>query len=541
MRRLRTWLLIVAGVVVVLVVVALIAVPRVVDTPRIQALIATTVSQSLGRPVKFSEVSVSILPLPSVVLKDLEVAEDPAFGQGPFLRLNEAVVRLRLWPLLSFRVELGDFILKRPMISLVQAPDGRWNFTTLGVHTEPRATGRTRSGGGGGGTVGAAGVLGGRVKIENGVVTYETRARGATAHYSVEGLGLAVAGGPQGSLTFTGDARVKPGDVTVKIAEGSLTLNGARTLADASVRAKISLEGKEIRELIALAMGPEPAIDGGVKGTLTVGGTVGHAKATGDVELTNLVVTQTRPSCPEPQKRSLALGNVKVNAVWEAPRFMGRPVTGSVAGGSLTTNATVTLEQTIHVDLTELTLKGVAIEKVLVDFLCQGYAVTGPTDDTGSLGVRLDDLWHTLNAQGRLRIGPGRVVGSQALSVLGNLARVGGAVAAVLGSELPNLGSSPVEYDSITATYTITNGVVNTRDFLLSGRSLKISAAGTYALASGAVNLDVGVVTGRTELKGKVTGTTSSPSIRVAPPAALREVDPGKVEKGLQDLLKKFR
>ncbi len=541
MRRLRTWLLIVAGVVVVLVVVALIAVPRVVDTPRIQALIATTVSQSLGRPVKFSEVSVSILPLPSVVLKDLEVAEDPAFGQGPFLRLNEAVVRLRLWPLLSLRVELGDFILKRPMISLVQAPDGRWNFTTLGVHTEPRATGRTRSGGGGGGTVGAAGVLGGRVKIENGVVTYETRARGATAHYSVEGLGLAVAGGPQGSLTFTGDARVKPGDVTVKIAEGSLTLNGARTLADASVRAKISVEGKEIRELIALAMGPEPAIDGGVKGTFTVGGTVGHAKATGDVELTNLVVTQTRPSCPEPKKRSLTLGNVKVNAVWEAPRFMGRPVTGSVAGGSLTTNATVTLEQTIHVDLTELTLKGVAIEKVLVDFLCQGYAVTGPTDDTGSLGVRLDDLWHTLNAQGRLRIGPGRVVGSQALSVLGNLARVGGAVAAVLGSELPNLGSSPVEYDSITATYTITNGVVNTRDFLLSGRSLKISAAGTYALASGAVNLDVGVATGRTELKGKVTGTTSSPSIRVAPPAALREVDPGKVEKGLQDLLKKFR
>ncbi|HKC82410.1 MAG TPA: AsmA-like C-terminal region-containing protein, partial [bacterium] len=273
----------------------------------------------------------------------------------------------------------------------------------------------------------------------------------------------------------------------------------------------------------------------------TVGGTVGHAKATGDVELTNLVVTQTRPSCPEPKKRSLTLGNVKVNAVWEAPRFMGRPVTGSVAGGSLTTNATVTLEQTIHVDLTELTLKGVAIEKVLVDFLCQGYAVTGPTDDTGSLGVRLDDLWHTLNAQGRLRIGPGRVVGSQALSVLGNLARVGGAVAAVLGSELPNLGSSPVEYDSITATYTITNGVVNTRDFLLSGRSLKISAAGTYALVSGAVNLDVGVVTGRTELKGKVTGTTSSPSIRVAPPATLREVDPGKVEKGLQDLLKKFR
>src|SRR5439155_588292 len=389
MRGLRTWLLIGVGVVVLLFVVALIAVPRVVDTPRIQSLIATTLSQNLGRPVKFSEVSISIIPLPSVVLKDLEVAEDPQFGQGPFLKLNEAVVRLRLWPLLSLRVELGDFILKRPMISLVQAPDGRWNFTTLGVHSEPRPTGRTRSGGGGGGAVGAAGVLGGRLKIES-----------------------------------------------------------------------------------------------GVKGTLTLGGTVGHAKAAGEIELMNLVVTQTRPACPEPKKRSLALGNVKINAAWEAPRFTGRPVTGSVAGGSLTTNATVTLEQAIHVDLTELALKGVAIEKVLVDFLCQGYAVTGPTDDTGSLGVRLDDLWHTLNGQGQLKIGPGRVVGSQALAALGNLARVGGAVAAVLGSELPNLGSSPVEYDSITASYTITNGVVTTRDFALSGRTIKITAAGSYALAS---------------------------------------------------------
>src|SRR5262249_134930 len=178
MRGLRTWLLIGVGVVVLLFVVALIAVPRVVDTPRIQSLIATTLSQHLGRPVKFSEVSISILPLPSVVLKDLEVAEDPQFGQGPFLKLNEAVVRLRLWPLLSLRVELGDFILKRPMISLVQALDGRWNFTTLGVHSEPRPAGRPRSGGGGGGAVGAAGGLGGRPQSEKRGGGYRNPARG---------------------------------------------------------------------------------------------------------------------------------------------------------------------------------------------------------------------------------------------------------------------------------------------------------------------------------------------------------------------------
>jgi len=449
-------------------------------------------------------------------------------------------VRLRLWPLLSLRVELGDFILKRPMISLVQAPDGRWNFTTLGVHSEPRPTGRTRSGGGGAGLSARPGSWRPPEDRKRRGDLRDTSPRGRRA-LPRRGPRSGRHRRPQGALTLKGDAKVKPGDVAVKISDGSLAMNGARTLADASVRAKITVEGKEIRELIALALGPEPAIDGGVKGTLTLGGTVGHAKANGEIELMNLVVTQTRPACPEPKKRSLALGNVKINAAWEAPRFTGRPVTGSVAGGSLTTNATVTLEQAIHVDLTELALKGVAIEKVLVDFLCQGYAVTGPTDDTGSLGVRLDDLWHTLNGQGQLKIGPGRVVGSQALAALGNLARVGGAVAAVLGSELPNLGSSPVEYDSITASYTITNGVVTTRDFALSGRTIKITAAGSYALASGALNLDVGVATGRAELRGKVTGTASAPSVRVAPPTALRDVDPAKVEKGLEDLLKRFR
>jgi len=49
------------------------------------------------------------------------------------------------------------------------------------------------------------------------------------------------------------------------------------------------------------------------------------------------------------------------------------------------------------------------------------------------------------------------------------------------------------------------------------------------------------VATGRAELRGKVTGTASAPSVRVAPPTALRDVDPAKVEKGLEDLLKRFR
>ena len=65
------------------------------------------------------------------------------------------------------------------------------------------------------------------------------------------------------------------------------------------------------------------------------------------------------------------------------------------------------------------------IEKLLVDFLCQGYAVTGPLDLIGQTSARLSEMWTTLNGVGQLRLGPGKVVGPQALALLNNVVRRG--------------------------------------------------------------------------------------------------------------------
>ena len=103
MPRWVRWLLGVVVVLVLLAVAAAAALPSLVDTPRIQAYIATTASQALGRPVRFSSVSLRVLPLPAVELYNLEVDEDPKFGAAPFLRLDVGRVRLRLLPLLTGR------------------------------------------------------------------------------------------------------------------------------------------------------------------------------------------------------------------------------------------------------------------------------------------------------------------------------------------------------------------------------------------------------------------------------------------------------
>jgi len=245
LKRALKWLGIAVGVVVVLAIVAAIALPRLIDTPRVQALIASSAAQALGRPVKWESLSVGLFPLPSIELHKLEVAEDPHFGTTPFLTLETGRVYLRLRPLLTGRVEFGDITLQRPRIALIQNAEGRLNVASLAPPADSKATPRPgRSGGGAAG--GAAAAIVSRVKIDKGLITYVAQGKGsAQTPYRVEDLDVTITG--QGSqLAFKGGLVVRPGDLAVKIADVVVAVNGARTLLDAPVRGKVGLEGKDI-------------------------------------------------------------------------------------------------------------------------------------------------------------------------------------------------------------------------------------------------------------------------------------------------------
>jgi hypothetical protein len=380
------------------------------------------------------------------------------------------------------------------------------------------------------------------VTIDGGVVSYVAHGKGgALTQYRVDGLDLTLASTGGSQLGFKGSARVQPGDLAVKLADGVIALNGARPLTEASLRGKVSLEAKDIKDLAAAAAGPTPALGGGLKGTLTLGGSVGAPTAAGDVQLAPLTVTQTNPQCPEPKRRTLSLPTVKLNVAWQEQRLTARPLTAALGDGTITTQLTVTLGRTMHVQLADLGIKTLPLEKVLVDYLCQGYAITGPLDLTGGLAFDASDMFNTLSGPGQLKIGRGKVVGPQALKLIGTVARVGGTISSLLSADLPTrMFDSPLEFDSITGSYQLNNGVATTKDLLYTSRAMKVLIAGEYGLATGRMNLDMTVNHGRGEIKAKVTGTTSSPSVRVSPSTILGDVDRGKTEKGIQDLLKRF-
>lgn len=541
MTRPVKWLLGVVAALVLLVVAALAVVPLLVDTPRVQALIASQASAAVGRPVKFQSMSISVLPLPAVALHGLEIAEDPHFGTEPFVRLDTGKVRLKLGPLFSGRVELGDIILKKPSITIIQGADGRLNIATLGGTAEAKPAPRAPRGGGSGSGVGGAGaLLTSKVSIDDGVVTYVTRGKSAATRYRVEGLDLTLTGGgPQ--LAFKGDMKLQPGALTVKIADGTLAPAPGKSLAEAPLRGAITLDGKDIGELAKAALGPTPELSGALKGKLALSGTVGAPSAAGDVELSKPTVTQVQASCPEPKRRTLPLGDLKMNVAYRDQIVSARPVTTSIAEGKISAQVSASLQQGVRVQVSDIGVKALPIEKVAVDWMCEGYAITGPLDFTGSVSFTASDVWNTLSGPGSLKVGHGKVVGSQALALVGGIVRVGGAVSALLGADLPNVGDTPLEFESITGTYQITNGVLATKDLLYTSRPMKVAIAGTYALASSRMDLDMVVNHGRGEIKAKVTGTTASPSIRVLPGSIVRDVDPEKAQKGLSDLLRRIR
>ncbi len=535
------WVIAVVAAVVLLTAAAIVVLPLLIDVPRVQALIAANATQALGRPVRFASLSVSLFPLPGVTLHKLEVADDPQFAAAPFLTLDSGRLRLRLKPLLTGRVEFAELTLAKPVITVIRDAGGRLNVATLGASPEPRVASRAPRGGGGSGGA-AALALPGSVKISDGVLVYVAPGQGSTAaRYRVERLDLTLdAAGPL--IAFKGSGHVAPGGVTMKIADGLVTVTPAHTLTDAPVRAKVTLDSGDVSALVAAAVGPSPSVAGGLEGTLAVAGTVGAPTAAGNVKLSKLAIARTNQQCPEPKRRTLAIAALDLNAAWRDGRFTAQPVHADLAKGAIDARLTADVARGMRVRIDDLAVKALPLESVLVDFLCQGYAVTGPLDLTGALAFAGARPLETLSGPGSLKIGAGKIVGKQALSLISGVVRVGGTVSSLLQADLPaSRFASPVEFDSITGTYRITDGVATTRDLLYTSRAMKVAVAGDYALASGAMNLDVTVNHGRGEVHAKVTGTAAAPSIRIVPASLLRNLDREKVERGLKDLLKRFR
>ncbi len=122
----------IVGIILAVVLVAIIALPFLINVNSFRPKLETELSSALGREVKVGNLKLSILS-GSVSAEDLSIADDPAFSKSPFIRAKSLDVGVDLMALIfSKALHVNDLTLSHPEIFLVHAASGKWNFSSLG-------------------------------------------------------------------------------------------------------------------------------------------------------------------------------------------------------------------------------------------------------------------------------------------------------------------------------------------------------------------------------------------------------------------------
>jgi AsmA protein len=131
MLKLIKWL---AGLFVTLTVVILLAViiiPKIVDPNDFRDELSALVKNKTGRDLSVSgDLKISVFPWLGVKIQGLSLSQ-PKGIEGNMLSVDDAQLRVKLMPLLSKKIEVDTVLLERPIIKLVTLKNGLDSFSGL--------------------------------------------------------------------------------------------------------------------------------------------------------------------------------------------------------------------------------------------------------------------------------------------------------------------------------------------------------------------------------------------------------------------------
>lgn len=108
-----------------------ISVPYLLKAGRYRPAVETTIGKALGREVRVGSLAFTI-GLGGLVATDVVVAQNPALGTEPFLRVPRLKLGINRSALLfGGRIEIADVDLTEPSITAVRDAAGRWSFTSM--------------------------------------------------------------------------------------------------------------------------------------------------------------------------------------------------------------------------------------------------------------------------------------------------------------------------------------------------------------------------------------------------------------------------
>src|SRR6185437_4751743 len=141
MKKALKWI----GIIVAVLIVIVLVLPFLINVNAFRPRIESELTNALGRKVTVGNLSWSLWS-GSLAADNIAIADDPAFGNAPFVKADALNVGVNVIPLImSKTLEIREITLTRPQVTLLRTPAGKWNFSTLGNQaaapgTAPAAT-----------------------------------------------------------------------------------------------------------------------------------------------------------------------------------------------------------------------------------------------------------------------------------------------------------------------------------------------------------------------------------------------------------------
>ncbi|MEL7488538.1 MAG: AsmA family protein, partial [Pseudomonadota bacterium] len=107
--------------------------PMLIPASQYKGAIEDAATSALGREVSIGDdLSFTLFPQTAFRVSDLKVANAEGFDGATFVEMEAAEIGVKLLPVLSRRVEIKTFVLRKPVLNLARAADGsvNWNLAS---------------------------------------------------------------------------------------------------------------------------------------------------------------------------------------------------------------------------------------------------------------------------------------------------------------------------------------------------------------------------------------------------------------------------
>jgi AsmA protein len=134
--------------IIALLLIAVIALPFLIDANQFKPQLQSEISRALGRDVQVGNLKLSLLS-GAVAVDNITISDNPSFSNMPFITAKSLKVGVEMKPLIfSKAIHITSIVLEEPVINLIRSASGKWNFSDLGNASSSTGESGTKASGG---------------------------------------------------------------------------------------------------------------------------------------------------------------------------------------------------------------------------------------------------------------------------------------------------------------------------------------------------------------------------------------------------------